>query len=68
MVVLQQLNVSPRAVDHEGKIGSVLRVKTGMKERTTACGALCALVGEITNGKLNLEMDPGLLSLLVRSR
>jgi len=46
------------AIDHEGKIGSVLRVKTGMRNRTTACGALCAFLEEIKAGKVDLKEDP----------
>jgi hypothetical protein len=45
------------AIDHEGSIGSVYRTRSGMKERTTACGALAAFTAEIAPNKLNLNFD-----------
>lgn len=45
------------AIDHEGQIGSVYRTRSGMTERTTACGALAAFTAEIAAGKLNLKFD-----------
>ena len=45
------------AIDHEGLIGSVYRTRSGMNERTTACGALAAFTAEIAANKLNLSFD-----------
>jgi len=45
------------AIDHEGLIGSVYRTRSGMQERTTACGALAAFTAEIASNKLNLDFD-----------
>ncbi|UJR08754.1 hypothetical protein I4U23_013011 [Adineta vaga] len=45
------------AIDHEGNIGSVYRTRSGMKEKTTACGALAAFTSEIASGKLKLDFD-----------
>ncbi|CAF2057796.1 unnamed protein product [Rotaria magnacalcarata] len=44
-------------IDHEGIIGSVYRTRSGMEEKTTACGALAAFVAEIASNKLNLNFD-----------
>ncbi|CAF4135326.1 unnamed protein product [Rotaria magnacalcarata] len=44
-------------IDHEGIIGSVYRARSGMEEKTTACGALAAFVAEIASNKLNLNFD-----------
>ncbi|CAF0979334.1 unnamed protein product [Adineta steineri] len=45
------------AIDHEGSIGSVYRTRSGMHEKTTACGALAAFTAEIAANKLNLDID-----------
>jgi hypothetical protein len=45
------------AIDHEGLIGSVYRTRSGMNEKTTACGALAAFTAEIAANKLNLDFD-----------
>ncbi|CAF4722489.1 unnamed protein product [Rotaria socialis] len=45
------------AIDHEGTIGTVYRTRSGMKEKTTACGALAAFTSEIASNKLNLHFD-----------
>ena len=45
------------AIDHEGAVGSVLRTRSGMKEKTKACGALAAFAAEIASNKLNLQFD-----------
>ncbi|CAF0853385.1 unnamed protein product [Adineta steineri] len=45
------------AIDHEGSVGSVYRSRSGMKEKTTACGALAAFTAEIASNKLNLNFD-----------
>ena len=45
------------AIDHEGRIGSVYRTRSGMSEQTTACGALAAFTKEIASGHLNLHLD-----------
>lgn len=45
------------AIDHEGQIGSVYRTRSGMNNRTTACGALAAFVEEIAANELNLKFD-----------
>ena len=45
------------AIDHEGNIGSVYRTRSGMNEKTTACGALAAFASEIASNKLNLHFD-----------
>ena len=45
------------AIDHEGNVGSVYRTRSGMHEKTTACGALAAFTAEIAANKLNLEFD-----------
>jgi hypothetical protein len=45
------------AIDHEGHIGSVYRTRSGMNEKTTACGALAGFTREIASGKLNLHLD-----------
>lgn len=41
----------------QGHIGSVYRTRSGMSEKTTACGALAAFTAEIASGKLNLQLD-----------
>ena len=46
------------AIDHEGQIGAVYRTRSGMTEKTTACGALAAFTAEIAANKLNLKFDP----------
>jgi hypothetical protein len=45
------------AIDHEGIVGSVYRTRSGMEEKTTACGALAAFTAEIASNKLNLDFD-----------
>ena len=45
------------AIDHEGKVGSVYRTRSGMNNKTTACGALDAFTNEIASNKLNLDFD-----------
>jgi hypothetical protein len=45
------------AINEEGRIGSVLRIKTGMKEETTACGALMAFTHEIKNGTIDKSLE-----------
>lgn len=45
------------AIDHEGLVGSVYRTRSGMNEKTTACGALAAFAAEIASGKLNTTFD-----------
>ena len=45
------------AIDHEGVVGSVYRTRSGMEEKTTACGALAAFTAEIAANKLNLTFD-----------
>jgi hypothetical protein len=45
------------AIDHEGNVGSVYRTRSGMNEKTTACGALAAFTAEIAANKLNLNFD-----------
>ncbi|CAM4885603.1 unnamed protein product [Rotaria socialis] len=45
------------AIDHEGIVGSVYRTRSGMEEKTTACGALAAFAAEIASNKLNLNFD-----------
>jgi len=45
------------AIDHEGVVGSVYRTRSGMNEKTTACGALAAFTNEIASNKLNLKFD-----------
>ena len=45
------------AIDHEGFVGTVYRTRSGMNEKTTACGALAAFTTEIASNKLNLNFD-----------
>lgn len=45
------------AIDHNGMIGSVNRIRSGMHEKTTACRALAAFTEEIASNKLNVEFD-----------
>ena len=45
------------AIDHEGVVGSVYRTRSGMNQKTTACGALAAFTAEIAANKLNLKFD-----------
>ena len=45
------------AIDHEGAVGSVYRTRSGMEEKTTACGALAAFTAEIASNKLNLTFN-----------
>ncbi|CAF1206941.1 unnamed protein product [Didymodactylos carnosus] len=45
------------AIDHEGFVGSVYRTRSGMDEKTTACGALAAFAAELASNKLNLSFD-----------
>ncbi len=45
------------AIDHEGLIGSIYRTRSGMNEKTTACGALAAFTTEIAANQLNLHFD-----------
>jgi hypothetical protein len=45
------------AIDHEGQIGSVYRIRSGMTGKTTACGALAAFGAEIAANKLSLKFD-----------
>ncbi|CAF1125736.1 unnamed protein product [Adineta steineri] len=45
------------AIDHEGNVGAVYRTRSGMNEKTTACGALAAFTNEIASNKLNLTFN-----------
>jgi hypothetical protein len=45
------------AIDHEGCVGAVYRTRSGMEEKTTACGALAAFTAEIASNQLNLHFD-----------
>ncbi|CAF1222562.1 unnamed protein product [Adineta steineri] len=45
------------AIDHEGLVGSVYRTRSGMNEKSTACGALAAFAAEIASNTLNLDFD-----------
>ncbi|CAM4768547.1 unnamed protein product [Rotaria magnacalcarata] len=45
------------AIDNLGMIGTVYRTRSGMNEKTTACGALAAFTSEIASNKLNLHFD-----------
>ena len=44
-------------IDQQGTVGSVYRTRSGMNEKTTACGALAAFTAEIASNKLNLKFD-----------
>ncbi|CAF4124617.1 unnamed protein product [Adineta steineri] len=45
------------AIDHEGLVGSVYRTRSGMNEKSTACGALAVFAAEIASNTLNLDFD-----------
>ena len=43
------------AISEEGEVGIVYR--DGREKKSSACGALKAIIGEIENGKVNLQLD-----------